>query len=77
MHLQRLRENWIPAFRPGPERARLRRYLPGLEQLVARVTLQRVKLMAAVVPGTGPMGMIKHRLQGARRPRQRSTTQGW
>jgi hypothetical protein len=39
MHLQRLRENWIPAFRPGPERARLRRYLPGLEQLVARVTL--------------------------------------
>ena len=40
MHLQRLRENWIPAFQPGPERARLRRYLPGLEQLVARVTLQ-------------------------------------
>lgn len=40
MHLQRLRENWIPAFKPGQERTRLRRYLPGLEQLVARVTLQ-------------------------------------
>jgi hypothetical protein len=40
MHLQRLRENWLPAFTPGPERARLRRYLPGLEQLVARVTLE-------------------------------------
>lgn len=39
MHLQQLRENWIPAFRPGPERARLRRYLPGLEQLLAGVTL--------------------------------------
>lgn len=40
MHLQRLRENWIPAFQPGQERTRLRRYLPGLEQLMARVTLQ-------------------------------------
>jgi hypothetical protein len=40
MHLQQLRENWIPAFKPGQERARLRRYLPGLEQLVARVTLE-------------------------------------
>lgn len=40
MHLQRLRENWIPAFKPGQERARLRRYLPGLEQLLARVTLE-------------------------------------
>jgi hypothetical protein len=39
MHLQQLRVNWLPAFRPGPERARLRRYLPGLEQLLARVTL--------------------------------------
>ena len=40
MHLKGLRENWIPAFEPGPARARLRRYLPGLEQLVARVTLE-------------------------------------
>jgi hypothetical protein len=40
MHLKRLRENWIPAFEPGPARVRLRRYLPGLEQLVARVTLE-------------------------------------
>jgi hypothetical protein len=40
MHLQQLRENWIPAFKPGQERARLRRYLPGLEQLLARVTLE-------------------------------------
>lgn len=40
MHLQQLRDNWIPAFKPGQERARLRRYLPGLEQLVARVTLE-------------------------------------
>jgi hypothetical protein len=40
MHLQQLRKNWIPAFKPGQERARLRRYLPGLEQMVARVTLE-------------------------------------
>jgi hypothetical protein len=44
MHLKRLRENWIPAFEPGPARARLRRYLTGLEQLVARVTLEQEDL---------------------------------
>ena len=40
-HLERLLLDYVPVFPEGEERARLRRYLPGLEELVGRAEWTR------------------------------------